>query len=217
MNVGPPPGEGQQKKPYTKPEVETSKALQNSIPDEPSSPRIWERLRRGVVRLLATVLFEPRSKTEIEQLARKILDHARMNRKGSESTVIHVPEVAARFRERRRTVRQSLELLEEQGTLERTDSEDYWKLASRVSSPIRGAYNPPRISGPSAKMLPNPPPGWMELQNRAHRAKDAQEFGEIIEEMNRLLLAHEKAAGEGQAGETPTREANKPASKREQK
>ena len=153
------------------------------------------------------ILFEPPSRTQTEQLARKILDYGLMNRRGSEPTVIHIPEVAVRFRESRRNVRQALERLEEQGTVERTDSKDHWKLTSRECSPIRAVYNPPRVSASSVKTPLNPPPGWVELQNRAHRAKDAEEFSAIIDEMNRLLSAHEKAAGEG--NEVPTHEPDK--------
>jgi hypothetical protein len=150
-----------------------------------------------MVRAFEKILFEPRSPAQIEQLARKILDHSRMNRRGSEPVVINVPDMAARFREPRRNVRQSLGLLEEQGTVERTPSKDHWEMTSRVLPSIRVTYNPPQISGPSPKMPANPPPGWAELQNRAHRAKDAREFNEVINQMNRLLSAQEKAAGNG--------------------
>jgi DNA-binding transcriptional MocR family regulator len=201
MNVGPPGGEGQQKKPYTQPEFAISKASQDRFPDEPSSPGIWERLRRGVVRALERILFEPQSRTQKEQLARKILEYTRMNRRGPEPALINISEMAVRFRESRRNVRKAMELLEEQGTVERTHShphshsKDHWMLTSPVHSPIRAPYTPPRVSTPSARTLLNPPPGWIELQNRAHKAKDAQEFNEIVDEMNRLLSAHENANG----------------------
>jgi len=219
MDVGPPRGEGQQKKPYVKPEFSTSKASRNHIPDEPSSPKIWERLRRAVVRALETLLFEPQSRTHKEQLARNILEYSRLNRRGSEPAVIHVPEMALRFREPRRNVRQAMELLEEQGTVERihSHSKDHWMLTSPVHSPIRAIYTPPRVSAPSTRTPLDPPPGWIELQNRAHKAKNAQEFNEVIDEMNRLLSAHEKTVGSGHdADELPSREADqKPASKPE--
>ena len=46
-------------------------------------------------------------------------------------------------------------------------------------------------------MAPKPPPGWTELQERAKQAKDPKELAAIIDEMNRLLTAYEKAAGDG--------------------
>ena len=41
------------------------------------------------------------------------------------------------------------------------------------------------------------PPGWLTLQERARRAKDARELAAIIDEMNALLAEYEKAAGDG--------------------
>ena len=41
-------------------------------------------------------------------------------------------------------------------------------------------------------MLPNPPPGWSELQIKARAAKTSHELTEIIDEMNRLLSTYEK-------------------------
>jgi hypothetical protein len=38
------------------------------------------------------------------------------------------------------------------------------------------------------------PKGWRQLQERAQRAKDPKKLAQIIDEMNRLLTAHEKAA-----------------------
>jgi hypothetical protein len=194
MEVGPPPGESREKKPYIEPAFATGKASENSVRDAQSpSPTPWDRLKRALVHLLENLLFEPQSGAQTEQLARKILDHGRLIRRGSEPTEMYIPELAVRFREPHRNVRRALELLEEQGTIERTNSKDRWRLTSPASSPIRVPYIPPRVSWPSATMLLNPPPGWIELQNRAHRAKDSHEFGEIIAEMNRLLSASEKA------------------------
>ena len=118
--------------------------------------------------------------------------------------------------ERRENVRQALKLLEEQGTVQKTDSKDHWKLTFPVYSPIRAPYTPPRVLWPSATVLLNPPPGWIELQNRAHRAKDAHEFGEIIVEMNRLLSASGKVADNGRdPNQLSTPESdNKPFSRR---
>ena len=45
--------------------------------------------------------------------------------------------------------------------------------------------------------LPNPPPGWIDLQERAKRAKNPEELAAIIEQMNKLLSEYEKAAGGG--------------------
>jgi hypothetical protein len=211
MRVRRPRGEGQQKAPYKDPDFEASNAS-HSIRDTPLGPGAWERLRRAVVRAFETVLLEPQSTTQKEQLARKILDYSRMNRRGSEAAIIDLPAMAVRFGEPRRNVRQSLEFLEEQGTIERTQSKDHWKLSNPGYFPIRAAYNPPRASTPFPKMPANPPPGWMELQTRAHKAKDAQEFNEIIYEMNRLLSAQEKGAGEGQdSNELPPDKAHKKA------
>jgi hypothetical protein len=160
--------------------------------------------------LLEQILFEPQSETQREQLARKILDYARMKRKGSEPALVDIPEMADRFRESRRNVRRSLELLEENGTVERTQSRDDWKLTIRVYSPVRTSHDPPRFSPPFPKMPLNPPTGWLELQKRAHKAADAREFDEIIDEMNRLLSAQETAPGDGRdADESSIREANR--------
>ena len=49
----------------------------------------------------------------------------------------------------------------------------------------------------SEKMLPDPPLGWIELQERAKRAKTPEELSAIINEMNQLLAKYEKAAGGG--------------------
>jgi hypothetical protein len=46
-------------------------------------------------------------------------------------------------------------------------------------------------------MLPDPPPGWAELQQAARRAKDATELARIIDEMNKLLAKYENASGDG--------------------
>ncbi|MFZ3264449.1 MAG: hypothetical protein WA172_10650 [Terriglobales bacterium] len=46
-------------------------------------------------------------------------------------------------------------------------------------------------------MLPDPPPGWTALQERAKQAKDPRQLAAIIDEMNRLLTEYEKAAGDG--------------------
>ena len=45
--------------------------------------------------------------------------------------------------------------------------------------------------------LPDSPAGWMALQEKAKRAKNAEELSAIIEEMNQLLSECEKAAGNG--------------------
>jgi hypothetical protein len=45
--------------------------------------------------------------------------------------------------------------------------------------------------------LPDPPTGWIDLQARAKRAKNAEELAAIIDEMNQLLSEYEKAAGDG--------------------
>ena len=171
---------------------------------------MWGRLRRAALRLLEQILFEPQSRAQTEQLARKILDYSRMNRGGSELFVIRVSELADRFHEPRRNLRQSLEILEENGTVERTQSKDHWTLTIRVQPPIRATYQAPQVSAPFPKMPLNPPPGWIELQNRAHKANDAQEFNEIIGEMNRLLSAQETAPGDEHApGGSPQREADR--------
>jgi hypothetical protein len=208
MNVGSPPGDDQEdgrgKKAPTEPELVTSDSSQSSRRPDQSSRGIWERLRRVAVRLVEQIFFEPQSEAQREQLARKILDYSRMNRRGSEPFNIHVSGMADRFRESRRNVRQALKLLEANETVERTQFKDHWTLTIRVNSPIRATYDPPRVSAPFPTMPLNPPPGWVELQNRAHKAKDAQEFNEIIDEMNRLFSAHEKAVGDGHApGESP--------------
>ena len=211
--MGPPRGDDREKKTYTEPESATSEWPQNSGGYEPSPPKVWDRFRRVALRLLEQILFEPQSTAQREQLARKILDYTRMNRRGSETALIDVPEMADRFRESRRNVRQSLALLEENGTVERTQSRDHWKLTIRMTSPVRAVYDPPRVSAPFPKMPANPPPGWIELQNRAHKAKDAQEFNEIIDEMNRLLSSHEKQAVDGNnPGHFPARDGHNPGS-----
>ena len=208
--MGPPRGDDREKNAYADSEFATSESSQNSIRDESSSPTIWERLRRAAVGLVETILLEPQSTTQKEQLARKILDYSRLSRTGSEPALIQVSEMAQRFREPRRNVRLSLELLEVNGTVERTQSKDHWKLTIRVNSPILATYSPPRLSSPFPKTPLHPPPGWMDLQNRAHKAKDAQEFNEIVDQMNRLLVAHEKPTDDGHSpGESPAREADR--------
>lgn len=210
--MGPHRGDDREKKSYTGLEFPTLERPQNAGGDEPPRPRAWDRWRRAVIRLLEQILFEPQSPAQREQLARKILDYSRMNRKDSEPPLIHVPEMADRFRESRRNVRQSLTLLEENGTVERTQSKDHWKLTIQVHSPARATYDPPQVSAHFPKMPANPPPGWIELQNRAHRAKNAQEFNQIIDEMNRLLSAHEEATGNGSQAEEPSANDRKSAS-----
>jgi hypothetical protein len=55
-------------------------------------------------------------------------------------------------------------------------------------------------------MLPNPPPGWTVLQEKAKQAKGPRELAAIIEEMNKLLGEYEKAAGDGHSeGQLPAR------------
>ncbi len=212
MHVGPTRGDDRGK-PYTEPDFPTSDWPQNSGGHEVSRPGLWERFSGAALRLLEQILFEPQSTVQKEQLARKILDHSRMSRRGFESALINVSEMADRFRESRRNVRQSLALLEQNGTVERTQSRDHWKLTIRVSSPVRAVYDPPRVSAPFPQMPPNPPPGWIELQNRAHKAKDSKEFNEIIDEMNRLLSSHEKAAAEeNDPNPFPARECDNPVS-----
>ena len=41
--------------------------------------------------------------------------------------------------------------------------------------------------------LADEPPGWRELCARLQTAKDVAEFQEILDRINRLLTAHEKA------------------------
>jgi len=45
-------------------------------------------------------------------------------------------------------------------------------------------------------MLPDPPPGWAELQKKARRARDPKKLTAIIDEMNKLLSEYEHAAGD---------------------
>jgi hypothetical protein len=204
MRVGPARGDDREKNAYVGSEMAESELSQSSIRDKSASLTLWQRLRRAAIGLVETILFEPQSSTQREQLARKILDYSHMNRRGSEPSLIHVPAMANRFHEPRRNVRRSLELLEENGAVERTQSKDHWKLTIRVNTPNRATYNPPQVSSPFPKMPLNPPPGWIELQNRAHKAKDVQEFNQIIDEMNQLLSAHEKAAaGERDPDKSP--------------
>jgi hypothetical protein len=55
-------------------------------------------------------------------------------------------------------------------------------------------------------MLPDPPPGWTALQERAKQVKDPRELAAIIDEMNKLLAEYEKAAGDGHSeGQLPAR------------
>src|SRR5271169_952218 len=159
MNVRPPGGEGGKKKPCTRPSLATLEASQNSIRGESSSPKFWERPRLAVVHFFEWLLFEPTSKTQTEQLGRKIFDYGLTNRRSPEPTVLYVPEMAVRFKVPQRNIRQALELLAEQGGIERTNSKDHWLLKNRLSSPTGTAYNPPQASAPDTNMLPNPPPG----------------------------------------------------------
>jgi len=43
----------------------------------------------------------------------------------------------------------------------------------------------------------DPPPGWTALQVKARDAKTPEELAATIGEMNKLLAAYEKAAGDG--------------------
>jgi len=67
--------------------------------------------------------------------------------------------------------------------------------------------------------LPDPPPGWLALQEKARTAKDAKELSAIIDEMNALLSTYEKAAGDGHLpdGLPSGIQDHKPASKRRPK
>jgi len=209
MHLGRPRGEGQQKKPSIEPGFETSRRPQSSIRYPPSAPGIWESLKRGFLRVVEFVLLEPPSQAQTEQLARKILDYGVINRRGCEPMVLQVPEMAARFREPRRNVRLSLELLEEQGTVERTQFKDHWKLTGGEPAPMRDTDTPPEFSASSPKVPPSPPPGWSELQNRAQQAKNVEEFNAIMDEMNRLLATQENAASQGKSPvELPDRKLN---------
>lgn len=178
-----------------------------SIRDGPSpSRKILDWLRQAPGRLLAWLVFEPQSRIQIEQLARRIRDYGRMNGMTSRPVLIRVPEMAARFRESPRNVRESLKLLEAQGIAERAYSKDHWELSEQLEAPSLKAYNSPIISRPYPKMLPDPPPGWSELQKRAREAQTAQELSAIIDEMNRLLSNYEKATdNKDSANELPAR------------
>lgn len=136
MDIRRTPNEGRKKKPYTEPEFAISGASRNFVRDGLRSSKIWERARTAVIRLFERLLFEPRSRAQTAQLARKIRDYALIHRTGSELTVIGVPEMAVCFREPRRHVLQSLRLLEEQGIVERTNSTDHWKMTNRGSIAI---------------------------------------------------------------------------------
>ena len=46
-------------------------------------------------------------------------------------------------------------------------------------------------------MASDPPPGWTALQVKARDAKTPEELAATIGEMNKLLAAYEKAAGDG--------------------
>ncbi len=53
-----------------------------------------------------------------------------MNAPSPGEFIIEVPDIAHRFRERLRNVRQSLYLLETKGIAHKTDSKDHWKLTA---------------------------------------------------------------------------------------
>src|SRR5277367_4029036 len=108
MYAGPPHGDDQEKNACAGSEFTTSESAQNSLRDNSCRRTIWERFRRAAVGLVETILLEPQSRTQTEQLARKILDYSRMNRTGSEPALIRVSEMAGRFREPQRNVRLSL-------------------------------------------------------------------------------------------------------------
>ena len=48
-------------------------------------------------------------------------------------------------------------------------------------------------------MLPDPPPGWIALQERAKRATTPADLAVAIDEMHRLLAEYEKTAGDGES------------------
>jgi len=43
------------------------------------------------------------------------------------------------------------------------------------------------------RRLPNEPPGWRELCAKLQKATKLDEFQAVLEQINRLLTAHEKA------------------------
>jgi 23S rRNA maturation mini-RNase III len=43
-------------------------------------------------------------------------------------------------------------------------------------------------------MSQDEPPGWRTLQEKAQRERDPKKLAALIDEMNRLLTEHEKAA-----------------------
>jgi hypothetical protein len=47
------------------------------------------------------------------------------------------------------------------------------------------------------------PPGWRELCAKLQSAKNPEEFQAIVEQINRLLTAHEKTHPETLGGKTP--------------
>jgi hypothetical protein len=51
--------------------------------------------------------------------------------------------------------------------------------------------------------LDDEPPGWRELCARLRTAKDVAEFQAILDQLNRLLTAHEKAHPESLPDKTP--------------
>ena len=54
-------------------------------------------------------------------------------------------------------------------------------------------------------MSPEPPPGWSTLQEKARRASDPKELASIIDEMNRVLAACEKAAADSMRESQPAK------------
>lgn len=57
--------------------------------------------------------------------------------------------------------------------------------------------------------LEDEPPGWRELCAKLRTAKDPDEFQAVIDQINRLLTAHEKAQAGSARTEAPRKQVGK--------
>jgi len=105
--------------------------MQSGGMESPQSLGTLGRLRKRMDVLLARVIPRPQQpQARTEQLAREIVEYARMNAITPGDVLIDVPQVAYRLRESPRDVHQSLCLLQMEGIAKRTHSKDHWKLTA---------------------------------------------------------------------------------------
>jgi hypothetical protein len=93
---------------------------------------LWRLLGRLKRAMLTDRRLSPEELHELTQLSEAIVDHARMIQEYRGSRVpyaiVEIPELARRFRETPRTIKDALALLNAAGRAEPFDSRGVWKL-----------------------------------------------------------------------------------------